>query len=233
MFVIMATLNRVRPCATTLESEVTKAEMRALLSLIADERLSGKHLEIGTAAGGTLCALMAAYPAQARPSFVVVDPMTYFANQLQTVHANLRGNGIDPAVVDFRVSSSDRALRIARQSRESFDFVFIDGNHKAGYVIRDLGWASLVRPGGFLCMHDNSPGFPGVQWAAKRFLSRNGQYYEVLASVDSLLIMRKIGCSSGAEVTMLDKLVGSILSVAHSWRRSARKRFGSSAGASC
>ena len=64
----------MRDCATTLASEVTEKELKALTVLLEKSGFHGRHLEIGTAAGGTLKAMMAVYEDTERPDFVVVDP---------------------------------------------------------------------------------------------------------------------------------------------------------------
>ena len=79
----------MRASATTLAAETTGAERSALLDVLRQARLTGQHLEIGTAAGGTLKELMAIYPEAKRPPFVVVDPLVYFPDQRRAVERNL------------------------------------------------------------------------------------------------------------------------------------------------
>jgi predicted O-methyltransferase YrrM len=186
----------MRASATTLEPEVSENELARLVALLRAERLNGAHLEIGTAAGGTLRALMAAYPDKARPRFVVVDPMTYFPDQLAKVRRNLADADIDPDRVDFRVSKSWPALREARRAGETFSFIFVDGAHKLRYVTEDLGWAGLLEPGGVVCFHDYGPAERGVTMAVDRFLARHPNY-AVVDRVERLLIVRKLGPGRG------------------------------------
>src|SRR4051812_46311494 len=103
----------MRPSAITLASELAPAELDALLRLLQGAGLTGPHLEIGTAAGGTLKELLLAYAPANRPKFVVVDPMGYFPNQRVTIERNLVSAGIDPTAVDFRVATSWQALKAA------------------------------------------------------------------------------------------------------------------------
>jgi len=51
----------VEHCSVTLKSELSKAELQALCELLTSSNLSGSHLEIGTAAGGTLVEMMKCY----------------------------------------------------------------------------------------------------------------------------------------------------------------------------
>ncbi|OYW22698.1 MAG: hypothetical protein B7Z55_04335, partial [Planctomycetales bacterium 12-60-4] len=79
----------MRACATTLAAEMTPAEHELLLATLRGLGGHGLHLEIGTAAGGTLCAMLGAFSDASRPPFVVVDPMRYFPQQLDLVRKNL------------------------------------------------------------------------------------------------------------------------------------------------
>ena len=98
-----------RNCAATLEPEMSGVELAALEKWIASASLKGKHLEVGTAAGGTLCHLMKQYGGDDRPPFAVVDTMVYFSDQLKVVQANLTANVLHPEDVDFRIMSSAEA----------------------------------------------------------------------------------------------------------------------------
>jgi predicted O-methyltransferase YrrM len=166
----------MRASATTLEPEISGADLAAMVRALHAAPLRGSHLEIGTAAGGTLRELMLAYPAEHRPQFVVVDPMTYFPEQLSIVRRNLASAGIDPIGVEFRISKSWPALQKALQSGERYSFIFIDASHKAHRVMQDICWARLLEPGGLLCFHDYAPRFPGVVFAVGRLLSANENY---------------------------------------------------------
>ncbi len=214
----------MRDCATTLAPEVTEAELKALTALLENSQFDGLHLEIGTAAGGTLKAMMGVYSDTTRPDFVVVDPMTYFPDQRQIVDTNLRAGGLDPAEVDFRTEKSWTVFQQAERDGEKFDFIFIDGNHKAKYVIQDLCWSRLLEPGGCLCLHDYSIEHKGVIWAVDRFLSQNPAY-ERIDLVDSLIILKKMKTSAHFEVCFMDRLIGRCLSFIHSQERSIKKRM--------
>src|SRR5581483_249024 len=97
----------MRACATTLQPEMSPQEHAFLLHLLQSHGKTGRHLEIGTAAGGTLCAMLNAFAPAHRPPFSVVDPMRYFPDQLGTVRRNLMAHGLDPDGVDFRVGTSE------------------------------------------------------------------------------------------------------------------------------
>jgi predicted O-methyltransferase YrrM len=186
--------------------------------------LGGTHLEIGTAAGGTLRALMLAYPAERRPRFVVVDPMTYFPDQLQIVRRNLAGAGIDPSEVDFRISKSWPAFRAATRAGERFSFIFIDGSHKLHRVTQDLAWTRMLEPGGLVCLHDYTPRMPGVVRAVDRFLARHSNY-QIDHRADTLLVIRKSAPSRTREVTTWDHVRAHAINTYHQLARGLTKRL--------
>lgn len=216
----------VRITATTLQSECTEAERAALAALLGRSAYREAHLEIGTAAGGTLKELIGVYPDEAaRPAFHVIDPMTYFPDQLAKIRQNLSSAGIDPDSVTFHIGTTQQHLAPLRSDGVRFDFIFIDGDHRAYPVLIDLQFADLLNAGGAIALHDDKPGFPGVGWAIRRFLSRNPEF-EHLGTTDSLTILRRIRPSERAAVSQLDLAAAYATQVVMRWRQSARKRLG-------
>jgi len=216
----------VRPSSITLESECTLAERAAMTELLTTAGFSGPHLEIGTAAGGTLKELIGCYPDPAtRPPFYVLDPLTYFPDQLEKVKTNLSSSGIDPETVTFWVGTTQSELPRARAAAMTFDFVFIDGDHRHHPVMVDLQWADLVTAGGAICLHDNGPKFPGVGWSIDHFLARNPNF-ERVGQADTLTLLRKTAERDGPGVTARDLRTAKWTQLQAKWRRSFRKRFG-------
>jgi predicted O-methyltransferase YrrM len=213
----------MRPSAINTESEFRPAELAALQALLQSAQLRGTHLEVGTAAGGTLRELLLCYTPP-RPRFVAVDSFQYFPRQKEIVADNLRSAGIDPGDVDLRAMDSESALAAAAAAGEQFDFILIDANHQARHVISDLRWASLLRPGGYLCLHDYGPKFPGVTWAADRFLANNRNYRRV-SLTDSLLVIQKSEMSRRGEVGTSERVLGTMLTLLHKIKHSVRKRL--------
>lgn len=209
----------MRQCAKTLAAEMTIAEHHLLISSLLSLNGHRPHLEIGTAAGGTLCAMLSAIPADTRPPFVVVDPLKYFPNQLETVHRNLIEHRIDPSTVEFRAMKSVKALRESERRGEQFDFILVDGCHKIQSVTSDLKWSRQLAVGGLICFHDYLPIYPGVKMSVDRFL-RKHKNYTIAGHADSLLVMRKISPSPSLEIDMSDELFARFWSLSH---RVARK----------
>jgi predicted O-methyltransferase YrrM len=194
----------MRRCAQTWEAEMTAEEHELLLRCLTDARLTGAHLEIGTAAGGTLCAMMRCFTDEERPRFVSVDRMTYFPNQFQVIRENLRHHGLNPEEVDFRATTSARAFGDARRRNERFDFILIDGSHKVVAVAADLRWTRLLNVGGIVCFHDYAERFPGVWLTVNRFRQRYPNY-AILGRAGSLLALRKTAASPRQEISPIDR----------------------------
>ena len=215
----------VRQSSITLESECTPAERAAMTQALAGARFTGAHLELGTAAGGTLKELMGLYPdAATRPPFHVIDPMTYFPDQMSKVRQNLTGAGIDPDSVRFHIGTVADFLPVARAEGLRFDFVFIDGDHRHRPVLADLALAEFVTPGGLIALHDNCPKFPGVGWAIDRFLARNPGY-ERVTQAETLTLLRKTPAAGPGRITPTDMAEAAVTQVLSRWRRSIRKRL--------
>jgi predicted O-methyltransferase YrrM len=214
----------MRDSATTLQSECTEAERAALQDVLLQAGYTGAHLEIGTAAGGTLKELMGVYPdADSRPTFFVIDPMTYFPDQMTKVRQNLSSAGIAPDSVTFHVGTTRSFLPIAKSHKLRFDFVFIDGDHRQLPVLLDLQMADFVTVGGTIALHDDNDRFPGVGWAISRFLDRNPGFTH-LGTTESLTLLRKMAPSAHNAVTPGDLLMARIAQTWASWKRSWRKR---------
>jgi predicted O-methyltransferase YrrM len=212
-----------RPCAKLLTSEMTQPELDGLRDALSTRQRPGQHLEIGTAAGGTLCEMMRA--ATHRPRFVVIDTMTYFANQRETVEKNLLSHGLPLDQVEFRVMRSWDAFQDAIRAREAFDFILIDGTHKFRYVMQDLHWAGLLNPNGILALHDYTPRLRSVKWAADYFLANNRNYHRV-ALAGSLLILEKTAPDGPRGPNLLPDPVASLMHPLFQFENSVRKRLG-------
>lgn len=178
-------------------------EARLVEELVSSYRPIGPLLEIGTAAGGTLCGLLTW--AHGQP-VVVVDPMNYFPHQRQTVFRNLAEHGLRQASVELRSTTSHQAFCAAEKGGERFGFILIDAKHDVVNVMLDLRWARLLRPGGLLLVHDFSPRFPGVQWATSRFLKRNSEAFRAISLVGTLLAIEKLSEPvSASEFSAIDR----------------------------
>ncbi len=190
--------------ASTLESSCAPEELLLLQRILSENRFSGRHMEIGTAVGGTLKELIEVYSDRdCCPEFVVIDKFTYYEEQLENVCRNLRGKGIDPSTVTFWKGTSEDFYDRESAAGGKFDFIFIDADHRHYPVTVDLQWADLVEQGGFVCLHDYSSKFPGVIWAVDRFLKKNLNY-EIFDRAGSLIALKKIGQGRIPEISKND-----------------------------
>jgi predicted O-methyltransferase YrrM len=206
----LVTAKMARPVAQTLTSELSASELDCALTYLRSPSFTGPCLEVGTAAGGTLCAMMAGCAAAARPQFVVVDNMEYFPDQLATVRRNLERHGLDPSVVDFQIATSVSAFPLAAAAGKQFEFILIDACHKIRQVTEDLRWTRLLRVGGVVCLHDYGGPHRGVTLAADRFLRRYSNYTRERLE-GSLLVLRKTAPSATLEVQAGDHRWATIL----------------------
>ena len=214
-----------RPSATTLEPECTAEERALLMETLKNSAFSGAHLEIGTAAGGTLKEMMGQYAPDARPDFFVIDPLTYYPDQENIITRNLISAGIDPNLVTFWKGVTQDFIDPARASGQMFDFVFIDGDHRHYYVTVDLQWADCVTKGGVIALHDHGAAFPGVGWAIDTFLAHNSDF-KIEARAGSLTILRRIAVTKRPAVTAADLRHARRVHLMFRWKRSLKKRLG-------
>jgi predicted O-methyltransferase YrrM len=199
----------MRQCATTMEAEMTEEEHALLLGLLRTECFRGTHLEVGTAAGGTLCAMMSCFDGDL-PPFVVVDRMRYFPDQEGVVRRNLESHRLDPDQVDFRTVPSNRALAQSLKAGETFDFMLIDACHRATAVTADLRWTRLLNVGGIVCLHDYTRRIASVQLSVDRFLERFPNF-SVIGHAGSLIAIRKLAESSRPEISPGDRAYSLVL----------------------
>ena len=184
----------------------------------------GNFLEVGTAAGGTLKEIIqTADNEKLDAMFYVLDPFTYYPNQLQKVHKNLSDSDIDPSRVQFWVGTTDSHLKVALEKGLKFKFIFIDGDHKAYPVMNDLRWMELLEVGGVACFHDYCDKFPGVAWSLEHFLSRNEQFITI-SEAETLRVIRRNG-ENIVVVNKLDLLQSKFMQVFLRLRRSIKKRL--------
>ena len=216
----------MRDCATTLDSELSTNEIEYLIDILIYKNLKEIHLEVGTAAGGTLCKLMSTYREEFNfiPEFMVVDPLNYFPKQYEVILENLSKHSLQGSSVDFVKSSSNNAFLAFSRVPKPLGFILIDGNHKARYVVKDLRWAKYLNTGGVLCLHDYGILQKGVKLTADRFLRKNPNY-KILKLVGQLLIIEKTAQTSINEICLLDICYATFLSLKLQFGNSLKKRI--------
>ena len=216
----------MRKCAKSLNSEMTNLELDSMIAVLDEMSLKGLHLEIGTAAGGTLCKLLKFYNKHKlySPKFMVVDLFQYFPDQFGVVCENLIKNGFSPEEIEFLKSDSRSVFLEICTQNHSFDFILIDASHKVKDVMQDLKWARLLNLGGVLCLHDFSLHHRGVYFAATRFLRANPNY-KIHSRKGSLLILIKKYESHNREVNFIDEILAHIIHPFFQFEVSLKKRL--------
>lgn len=211
----------MRGCATTGSPEIKNVVISRMVSLLREKGFKGGHLEIGTAAGGTLKKLMLAYD-QPRPQFVVIDPMTYFPHQYEIVKKNLLDAGIDSQEVVFHIKKSSEAYKNLFLSSERFDFILIDGAHKIKQVWQDLRFANMLNMGGILYM-DDYVGVPQVRIPVDRFLANNPGYKKLFSVERGLFIEKTMSTANKLDILGTCSML--FINLFYQWRESYLKRL--------
>lgn len=186
-------------------------EISEILKFITLHKPEGTHLEIGTAAGGTLCQILKHYRYKLnlnQPDFIVIDPLKYFDNQYEKICENFQNHLLSLDNVLFEKKTSNEAFRKKRFC--TLAFLLIDGNHKLNHFVDDLRYTRFLKENGLLIIHDYSEKFKGVQIATNVFLKRYTNY-TILSHVKSLLVLQKNDRSKSNEITLTDRVVAHLL----------------------
>ncbi len=216
----------MRKSYSTLEPEISVLEIASIHKALSLAKLKGIHLEIGTAAGGTLCNLISFYKKTQNfsPEFWVIDTFTYFRDQFDIVSQNLANHNIDTQEITFHKCKSSEAFHGFLNKEVQFDFILIDGSHKIKYVTQDLRWTRFLNQGGLLCLHDFSTHHPGVYLSVRRFL-KNYPNFQVKSHVESMLILEKKYKSPTLEITSADLIWSIAMSPLLQLKKSCTKRI--------
>lgn len=163
------------------------------------QAISARHvLEIGAFKGQTT-RILADAVAERGGRVVVIDPMRWSSEILRNGIArhlgprfprvlaacerlldgasyedafwrNVGGHGRREVVLHRELSSDPALLASTAPELESFDLVFVDGDHAYEGAMLDLvRWGSRVRKGGRVLVHDATPRFPGVTRALREW----------------------------------------------------------------
>ena len=143
---------------------MTRAERLLLYALIFGLRPM-RYLEIGTFRGGSALIVSAAMDASGHDGrMFCVDPDP----QIDPAH----WNRIESRATLFQGRSPEILPRCCETAGGPFDFVFIDGDHTRGGVVRDAnGVLPFVEEGGYLLFHDSF--FFGVAQGIESFVAEN------------------------------------------------------------
>jgi predicted O-methyltransferase YrrM len=194
---VAAEIDRFR--ITTTAGGVNPGDRRALYCLIRSFR-PARVLEVGTHIGASTVHIAAALRANAAAGGLASELTTVDildVNDAATRPWLQYGSPLAPAEMIGRMGMTGRVRFVARPSLDfladagpSYDFIFLDGDHGAATVYRELP-AALRRlaPGGVVLLHDYFPGgrplWPGDPvipgpWLGVERLRREGARLNVL-----------------------------------------------------
>ena len=156
----------VRTAVESVEGYLVSGQEAFLHNLVLALPNNARILEVGGYLGRSTTAMAFACVGTER-RIVTVD--TFFGNDgpmgrsdsfLDVWKANLADFDLERFVTP-RPGWAHEVLRQADAPRD-FDFAFIDGSHEYADVLRDFEIIHpLVKPGGYIALHDVEPGWPG------------------------------------------------------------------------
>jgi predicted O-methyltransferase YrrM len=193
-------IERARAAARPVAGWLTDAEGELLFDLAANCPPSATIVEIGSWHGkSTIWLASGARLVGGR--VVAIDPHhgsfeDPAASTLAILKTNLANAGVADLVTPIVARSQD-----ARDSvTDRYDLLFIDGDHAAAGVRRDLEvWLPGLRAGGTVALHDVvNPAWSGPRREVARLLWQSRALGRV-RFVDSIAYARKVGTSTAAD----------------------------------
>ena len=163
---------------------IKTAEAEFLYDFIRSKNLSDT-LETGLAFAKSASHIMAA---TGRPH-IAIDP--YQLNYENLGLKNIERLGMKDQL-DFRPDFSHNVLPALLKEGRTFDFIFIDGDHKFDGILLDFYYADLLlRQGGYVLMHDT---WMRSTRLVERFIKRNrNNFSHIPVSRRNLTLFRKEG----------------------------------------
>lgn len=189
-----------RAAARPVAGWLTDAEGELLFDLAASCPPSATIVEIGSWHGKSTIWL-AGGARLAGGRIVAIDPHQGSfedpaASTLGILKANLANAGVADLVTPVVARSQDARDSVA----DRYDLLFVDGDHTAAGVRRDLEvWLPGLRVGGTVALHDVvNPACSGLRREVARLLWRSRVLGRV-RFVDSIAYARKVGASTAAD----------------------------------
>jgi predicted O-methyltransferase YrrM len=193
-------IERARAAARPVAGWLTDAEGELLFDLAANCPPSATIVEIGSWHGkSTIWLASGARLAGGR--LVSVDPHEgSFEDPAASTLAILNTNLADAGVADLVTPIVARSQDARDSVSDGYDLLFIDGDHTAPAVRRDLEiWLPGLRVGGTVALHDVvNPAYAGPRRELARMLWRSRALGRVRV-VDSMAYARKVEASTAAD----------------------------------
>ena len=158
-----------------------------------------KIMEIGAYHGANICSYMKTYARHNNTEIHCVDPWfnydgynEYTTNQPSNYSlflsniSKLSPNDINKIYI-YRGLSGDI---VPTFQNESFDIIFIDGNHNKRYVLEDsIICLNKIKKGGWIIFDDMQS--PDVSESVNAFLKINSEYFEVIKIHNTQLFVKR------------------------------------------
>jgi predicted O-methyltransferase YrrM len=165
---------------------------------------AGVAVEIGVWHGVTTARIRRAMRRDGE--LVAVDPYPVgrlgFSAQRMIAQSEL-GRESGARIEWVRLTGAEAARAHAPRLHERVDLIFIDGDHSYQGLSGDwLGWASTVKPGGVVALHDSrsTPRRDIASAGSVRFTDevvRRDPRFEIAEEVDSLTVWRRVSARQG------------------------------------
>lgn len=173
------------------ETQTTEAERECLARHAAGKK---RLAEIGVWHGVTTSRLRQAMAADAVLFAIDPFPAGRLGLSLPMLVAQKEVNRVSNGAVKW-IRQTGEAAATGPCADETFDFVFIDGEHTYEALRADwTGWSARLEPGGKICLHDSrsSPQRPIDHAGSVRFTNEvicHNPFFEVVETVDSLTVL--------------------------------------------
>lgn len=208
-------------------SECSRNEINLLGATLGVAPTDGSIVEVGTATAGTLIHLIKKSKQTRRnDNFIVIDTMNYIPNQLQVVMDSLVKYTDNIKSIKIWPGTSSDFLKICKYSTDlRISLLFIDADHKARPLFKDMALLNYVLPGGYICIHDYQNKFNGVVWIVQRLLRHNKQHLTFVELSDSLIVIKKIGSNKISGLSKIDWAITYLMQPILRLQRSYFKRM--------
>ncbi len=165
-------------------TDVNFAPYYDLLPNLINERGYKKGIEIGVYTGGHAESILSKTQLQ---TLVGVDPYKFYENGMPHFDTQQDYDQLKDFTLRrllkyaprffLYTNESDEAFQKLIESKDKFDFVFVDGLHTYEQCKKDLdNYSQLIQPGGVVSGHDiDHSWFPGVTTAIEEFAAKHGK----------------------------------------------------------
>jgi predicted O-methyltransferase YrrM len=175
-------------------SAIRPEEAEFIYTFLKERKLS-KTLEVGFAVGMSASHIIAA----TKKKHITIDPFQENYGQFGIKNLEKFGMG---KFLDFRPDYSHNVLPQLLKEGKSFDFIFIDGDHKFDGVFVDYYYADLLLDdGGYILLHDT---WMRSTRLVERFIIKNKKnYHSIKIPYKNLSLLQKRGVDqrNGMEFT--------------------------------